>query len=358
MNALSKPPNMPWHQAQQYWLCILPRGGRVAPAAAEQLTKLGMREVKEGEASGFVLLAPQQWGERWMAIYAVLTATNSLEAVDAAVIPGDAPLDASHIASSRRNPAQVHSIAESLWLGDAMTKGDLLVYLQPVVSAKDKIFGYESFARARKTDGGVIGGGAVVKAAHALSLQYAVDRHMQILAVKAFVSSELHGSLFINFIPGFIQRPEVYMEGLTEAVKSHGVVPRQITLDVIKSESPHDLEHMKRVAAYCRTKGYALALDDVESLRNVRALLPDLRPDYVKLDMNLIHSVQQPSRREVIRQIVEECHRFGAMTLAEGVESEDIFNAVKDLGVDLFQGYYFSPPVPVESVKAKTAANG
>jgi EAL domain-containing protein (putative c-di-GMP-specific phosphodiesterase class I) len=78
----------------------------------------------------------------------------------------------------------------------------------------------------------------------------------------------------------------------------------------------------------------------------------------VKLDMNLIHSVQQPSRRETIKQIVEECHRFGAMSLAEGVESEDIFNAVKDLGVDLFQGYYFGQPVPVESVKAKTAAHG
>jgi hypothetical protein len=228
MSLAAKPLNMPWHQAQQYWLCILPRGGRIAAPAAEQLTQLGMREVKEGEASGFVLLAPQQWGERWMGIYQALSSTGALDSVDAAVIPGDSPLDALHIASSRRSCAQVHHIAESLWLGDAMTKGDLLCYLQPVVSSKDKIFGYESFARARKADGGVIGGGAVVKAAHALSLQYAVDRHMQILAVKAFVSSELTGSLFINFIPGFIQRPEVYMEGLTEAVKSHGVVPRQI----------------------------------------------------------------------------------------------------------------------------------
>jgi EAL domain-containing protein (putative c-di-GMP-specific phosphodiesterase class I) len=220
-----------------------------------------------------------------------------------------------------------------------------------VVSGTDRAFGYESFARVRQTDGTVIGGAAIVRASRALGIEYAIDRQLHVQAVKTFADAEQNGFLFINFFPGFIQRPEVYLEGLSEAAKLHGIVSKNIVLDFTHCETPHDVQHLKRVTEHCRTRGYAIALDDVTTLPLAKILLEEVRPDYVKLDRALAGGVDTSSHdRNTVRQIVEHCRQFGAAVIAEGVETAVAYEALKVLGVDLFQGYLFSPPVAAETL--------
>lgn len=351
--APAKPLHLPWNQSQQYWLCVLPRAADPSPLAVS-LKAIGMQELREGSTSGFALLTEQHWAQSWGVIYQALEAAGALSQVDAAVVSADSALDAMPIEMARKPCDQIQRIAQSLWLGEALMHGDVLCYLQPVVAGNDRVFGYESFARVRKADGTIIGGASIVEACKALSIEYTMDRQLQVQAIKTFVESEFAGSLFVNFFPGFIQRPEVYLEGLNDTVRAHGVVPKHVVLDVTRSEST-DMQQLKRVCDYCRTKGYALALDDVESPQHARILTEGVRPDYVKMDMKLVHKVSQPTAREAIRSIVECCHQVGAMVIAEGVETEEVLKQLKDLQVDLFQGYYFSPPVPVEQLKEKKA---
>ena len=82
----------------------------------------------------------------------------------------------------------------------------------------------------------------------------------------------------------------------------------------------------------------------------------EVRPDFVKIDMQLVRQADQPMKRETIAHIVEIVHAAGGMVIAEGVESEDIHQALKALSVDLFQGYLFSPPVPVEAALKRNSA--
>lgn len=345
----AKPLHLPWNQAAQYWLCVIPTQGALPAGAQQALTGLGMQEVREGAQQGYVMLAPQLWAAVWGEISAILSAHGAQ--AEAAIIPASGPLDAAQIDYARKSCTQVDAIARSLWLGEALMAENLLCYLQPVVSSRDKIFGYESFARVRRPDSSITGGAAIVDACKALSIEYTVDRQLQIQAIKTFVASDCAGSLFINFFPGFIQRPEVYLEGLTETVRAYGVVPKHIVLDVTRSESSADIAHIRRVCDYCRSKGYLIALDDVESAQAARSMVAAIRPDYVKLDMKLVQSSHAGGPLAAIRQIVEDCHENGAMVVAEGVETQEIFTALKQQEVDLFQGYYFSPPVPVEQLR-------
>lgn len=352
MSIGGKPLHLPWNQDSHYWLCVLPAGGSAPAALAHGLLALGAKERNDARTR-YVMSADKDWSASWKKIHAVLSEAGALQYAQVSIVPGANEPEEPQVLLNLSTPAQIDAIAGSLWLGDALLANQVHCYLQPVLSGADKIFGYESFARVKLGSGEVIGGEAIVNAAHALSIEFAIDRLLHVQAIKTFVASHFDGFLFVNFFPGFIQRPDVYLEGISETVRAYGIVPKHVVLDLTKSETPRDLQHLKRVTEYCRTKGYAVALDDVESVSNARALVEDLRPDYVKLDMKLVARVGHGPEREIIREIVESCHKLGSMVLAEGVESLEIFNELKELRVDLFQGYYFSPPVPVEEVQKR-----
>jgi EAL domain-containing protein (putative c-di-GMP-specific phosphodiesterase class I) len=231
-----------------------------------------------------------------------------------------------------------------------------MCYLQPVVSSKDKVFGYESFARVRSAEGDIIGGEQIVAASKVLGIEYVVDRHLHVQAIKTFADSNFNGFLFVNFFSGFIHRPEVYLEGLTESVKKYGIVAKHIVLDITKAETIRDIRHMRSVVEYARSRGYTVALDDMASVEAAQKLIPDIRPDFVKIDMQLVRKVSSPGKRETIRTIVEMAHASASTVIAEGVETDEVFQALKALGVDLYQGYLFSPPVPVETALKRGGA--
>ena len=258
----------------------------------------------------------------------------------------------------RKSTAAVQVIAENLWLGDALLADRIMCYLQPVVSGKDKIFGYESFARAKGEDGKIIGGDKIVEAARALNIEYMIDRLRHVQAIKTYAASQFNGVLFVNFFPGFIHRPAVYLEGLSETAKNFGVIAKFIALDITRSETPHDISHIKSICEYGRSRGYSIALDDIESLGMVGKLMPEIKPDFVKIDMTLARRVGEPLARETIGTIVEFVHASGGTVIAEGVETEAMYTSLKQLDIDLFQGYYFAPPLPVEAVLKKGAVAG
>lgn len=345
----SKSFNLPLLQYDQYWVCVYAKVATFSPPLAQALTQAGMH----GTAPNvMVIKTAKDWQTQWASIYQALIHCTALDMVEVAVLPGDTqppPYGMGH------KPVPVmQDASESLWLGEALLEDRVHCYMQQVVSARDKIFGYESFARVRAHDGTVIGGDKIIAASKALNIEYMIDRHLQVQAIKTFAASDFNGFLFVNFFPGFIHLPAVYLEGLGETVRNFGIVAKHIVLDFTKSETPRDIAHLKSVCQYGRTRGYSIALDDIGSMESSRKLVPEIRPDFVKIDMHLARKVSEPAKRDLIRQIVEFVHSTGGMVIGEGVETEEVYLKLKELGVDLFQGYYFSPPVPVEAAIRKS----
>lgn len=348
-----KPLNLPWHQHDHYVIGVFARGGNFPGHILAGLKDAGLQFVSAGVLS---LKTDKYWKHAWDKIHAALVQMNATHMVEASLTPADLGQGGMQ-RGDHKSVADIQAIADGLWLGDAVQDGRILCYLQPVVSAKDKIFGYESFARAQGADGKIISGEAIMAASKALGMEFMIDRMLQVQAIKTFVSSDFNGFLFVNFLPGFIHRPAIYLEGLGETVRSHGVIAKNIVLEFTKSETPRDLAHLKSVCEYGRTRGYSIALDDINTLEGARKLITEIKPDFVKIDIQLASRVGEPRAREVIRQIAEMAHAMGGTVVGEGVESEENYQQLKTLGVDLFQGYHFSPPVPVEKAirKPKTA---
>jgi EAL domain-containing protein (putative c-di-GMP-specific phosphodiesterase class I) len=345
MSDKNKSFNLHWHQYDQYWIGAFAKAGQFSPAMAQALAQAGLQPA----GTAMAVKAPRDWKPAWDKIYEVLTRLNMMQAVEVGVMPADdSPLNLA--AMDRRSVESVQALAESLWLGEALLEERIVCYLQPVVSARDKIFGYESFARVKGRGKEVIGGDKIIAASKILNIEYMIDRHLHVQAIKTFVASDFNGFLFVNFFPGFIHRPAVYLEGLSDTAKQYGVIAKNIVLDFTKSENPHDIAHLRSVCEYGRSRGYSIALDDIESFEGAQKLMPQIRPDFVKIDMQLARRAGEPRARDTIRHIVELVHNSGGTVIGEGVETEEMHEQLKNLGVDLFQGYFFSPPVPVETV--------
>jgi EAL domain-containing protein (putative c-di-GMP-specific phosphodiesterase class I) len=240
--------------------------------------------------------------------------------------------------------AEMNAIAANLWLVESIQHGRLDCYMQRVMDRRGKQVGYEAFARMEGADGGVIGGGAIMQAAHVLHIEYQLDRLLHKQAIECFVGSDLEGYIFINFLTGFIHRPEVYLDGLSQAVSRSHLRPGSVVLDVPLHEYAKDISKLKSIAQYCRMRGFALALDDVAASDGLAGLLSEIRPAFVKMDAKFGEGMSAIRANAILHEVVALSHANGISVLAEAVETAEQHAQFLAADVDMFQGYFFGAP--------------
>jgi len=180
-----------------------------------------------------------------------------------------------------------------------------------------------------------------------------MDRYLHSLAIETYAKNNLQGCLFINFITGFIQLPARYLEMLSEAVSSHKVLPKNIVMEVSKSDHIADIEQVVSIVNYCHAKEYTVSLDDVKAIETLEEILAKTTPDYVKVDRGLTKNYERPIVKDKIEKIITLAHSRGCNVLAEGIENEETYKKLYEMGADLFQGYYFAMPLPASELGGK-----
>ena len=137
-----------------------------------------------------------------------------------------------------------------------------------------------------------------------------------------------------------------------------GEAARRLVLELTEHTTIENYADLLGAARAFRRKGTRLAVDDAgagyASLRHILAL----RPDIIKLDISLTRNVNaDPARSALAEALVH----FGAATkaqiLAEGVETAEELERLRELGVNCAQGYYLGRPMPIEEALACLAAN-
>lgn len=227
----------------------------------------------------------------------------------------------------------------------------LETWYQPVISAATgEVWGYECLLRGRTAEGELVAPGTI--------LEWARQEHLTLMLDR--LSRETHlrnaGKLglgdgcrfLINFIPTTIYRPEFCLQTTLRASQESGLAPGQVIFEVVESERVTDRDHLRDVLAFYRETGFGVALDDVGSGYSGLTLLGDLAPDLIKIDRGLVsRAAHSASHREICASLVKLGQGLGQLVLAEGVETEDERRVMEELGVDLFQGYFFGRPDPV-----------
>jgi EAL domain-containing protein (putative c-di-GMP-specific phosphodiesterase class I) len=118
-----------------------------------------------------------------------------------------------------------------------------------------------------------------------------------------------------------------------------------VVFEITEAEDAGDVGHLKNIVDYYRGRGFRVALDDVGSGYSSLNLLHQLRPDFVKLDMELVRGVaDDPYKATVASKLLELARSLGVATVAEGVETEGELRWVREQGADYTQGYLIARP--------------
>jgi len=135
-------------------------------------------------------------------------------------------------------------------------------------------------------------------------------------------------------------------------VLASGIPASRFVFEVIESHQIKDPEQLLRILDIYRKRGFGVALDDLGAGYNSLNLLAQIKPDYIKLDMYLIHRVDQdPYKARVAAKLLEMANELEVGTVVEGVEHEAEWRWANDHGAHFAQGYLFAPPAasPPES---------
>ncbi len=108
---------------------------------------------------------------------------------------------------------------------------------------------------------------------------------------------------------------------------------------------------------FYRSAGFKVALNDVGAGYRGINILTVLKPDIVKLDIEMIRDVDTDlSKATFVQKIIEACQGLNAKVLAEGIETATAAEWCIQNNVDFYQGFYFSKPFAIQDLKTKLAA--
>ena len=290
-----------------------------------------------------------------LAIDAALSATESAEA-RAVFFPGD--ISGSDVLDRVMGALSVAELAarerhrDLVELADAPER--FYARFQPIVDLATRgTVAHEALLRARDVGGGEIGAQRLFTAAAAGGWINVLDRIGRETAIQDASGWLGDGQLFVNFVPTSIYRPEVCLATTLAAARRHEVSLSQLTFEVVETHRTDDIRQLVAVVEYYRRRGARVALDDVGSGYASLSLVAQIRPDVVKIDMDLVQRLPDPTSVAIVTAIVELSHGIGATVIAEGIETEAQAAISRELGADLGQGWLFGRPALAGDLAAR-----
>jgi diguanylate cyclase (GGDEF)-like protein len=238
-------------------------------------------------------------------------------------------------------------ISQSDWLVDMLANDRVTSHFQPIVSIDDtaQIYGYESLFRGLDEHGNLVMPGPIFELAAEAGLLPQLDRVARLSAINQASQHSLDGRIFINFSPTALYDPVSCLRSTVDAIDRAGIRHEQVVFEVVESDNPQDLDHLKTVLKYYREAGFAVALDDLGSGYSGLNLLHQLRPDFVKLDMELIRNVHVDIyKASITEKLLEIAQNLDIQTVAEGIECIEELNWLQERGATFAQGYLIAKP--------------
>jgi len=223
---------------------------------------------------------------------------------------------------------------------------EIRTLFQPVVDLRSRaVLGYEALSRGPER-GPLEMPRALFAASERLGVTLDLDRTCRDAALRASTTPEMatSGTLFLNVVPQSFDSSAV---DATHALDRLASLSRPIVLEFPERAADADPEGFLQAVTRARACGLGIAVDDVGTGWGSQALLERVRPDYVKVDLSLVHGIgRNLIKQEILRSVVRIANSMGASIVAEGIEARDEAEVLLATGAQYGQGYLFARPGP------------
>lgn len=250
----------------------------------------------------------------------------------------------------------IHNQLISNQVKEAIETRQIRPYLQPIVDSQGLLAGAEALVRWIHPEEGFMNPGQFIPVFERNGLIADVDKHMwrcacEILAdwkergIKCFISINISPNDFISL--------DVLSE-LRALVEEFDIDPVRLRIEITETSMVSDTVDMIKIIEDLREYGFIVEMDDFGSGYSSLNLLKDINLDVIKIDMQFLKDSERNLKSSmIIKNIINMSEDLGIDTLTEGVETAKQFELLYDMGCNLYQGYYFSKPLPLEDFEVQ-----
>lgn len=175
--------------------------------------------------------------------------------------------------------------------------------------------------------------------------RYAFDQKCRVTAIETAAQLGMTSRLNINFAPNAVYEPRNCLRATMEATRRTGFAHDRLVFELTEDEEIVDHDKVRRIFAEYKAQGLGTAIDDFGAGYSQLNLLAEMPSDYVKLDMKLIRGIDADrAKRAIVNGLRIACEGLGVRVIAEGVETAAEAETLRDMGINLLQGYLFARP--------------
>ena len=239
----------------------------------------------------------------------------------------------------------------------AIENGEFHMFLQPQIANDGRLVGAEALVRWIHPGKGMISPAAFIPVLEKSGLIHKLDLYMWEKAAQQLEKWKYQGrgnlSISVN-----ISTKDFYLINLDEAFRElaekYDFDIKNLKLEITESALMKDVRKIMKNMDDLHALGYDIEIDDFGSGYSSLGMLKDIHADVLKIDMIFLQDTENTERSTtILKNVISMSKELGMPVITEGVETKEHLDFLRDAGCDMFQGYYFSKPISVESFESE-----
>jgi len=242
-------------------------------------------------------------------------------------------------------------------IGKALEENRFVLYCQPIYNiALSNCNHYEILVRLIDEEEKINPPMAFIPAAERYNMMNLIDSWIfkkSLKIISNLLSTTEHSTkpMFAINLSAQSLCDDEFLNLVQQQFTENNLAPNYICFEITETSAIVNLTRAQHFINTLKKIGVKFSLDDFGSGLSSFAYLKNLPVDYLKIDGAFVRDIiKDPIDLALVESINQVGHIMGIKTIAEYVENNDIYEKLKDIGVDYAQGYYISKPVPLEDI--------
>ena len=250
----------------------------------------------------------------------------------------------------------LHNVDMENKLNSAVLNNNFEVYFQPQFhSGTKKLRGMEALVRWRDEEKGFIAPSVFIPIAEKNGSIIPIGNFVLDNAIKQLAEwekkYEIDFTMSVNISAVQYKRDD-FVDSVIEVIDKYKVDPQNIELEITESVLIEDFEIVTDKLIKLRKRGIKISLDDFGTGYSSLSYLMKMPIDTLKIDKSFVDSaLSNDSTHIIIESILNMSSNMGFESIAEGVESEQQYNYLNEIGCNVIQGFYMGKPLPATEIE-------
>ncbi|MEJ2757241.1 MAG: EAL domain-containing protein [Anaerolineales bacterium] len=240
-------------------------------------------------------------------------------------------------------------------LRSAYRQDEFLLNYQPIIALDSgEVIGLEALIRWNSPEKGIVLPDEFIHSIDSSGLQSSVEYWVmetacsQIAQMDKIIPQEIFVS--VNLSERQIRHPNL-MENVMEILRKYDLDSKRLWLEVTEQSNITNMEKAISIFQSFQSMGIRLCLDDFGTGYSTLSYLYTFPMDILKIDKSFIHRIlAHDESAKMVKTIVGLAHNLGLKVVAEGVETREQLEFLRNFECDYVQGYYFSKPQSAEEI--------